>query len=120
MRSVDDLFELPAFPGDSIGLSVGDEIMTHTPTPWHSEKHEIGDTNNQRIANTWESGRTTDQSIANATFIVKAVNCHERLLNALKKMHDDYMFENDSAHRWKDNYQACQACEAIALAEDKS
>lgn len=66
---------------------------THTPTPWEACGWDIRDmpTANDRggmsgglmIATTRDSGHRTDQ-VANAAFIVRAVNAHDDLVSALK------------------------------------
>ena len=70
---------------------------THTPTPWKVNyaqeingtfKAEIlpGMNEHQAVAYTW--GATLDQTLSNAAFIVRAVNSHEHLVEALKGLFD--------------------------------
>lgn len=67
--------------------------MTHTPTPWkvlgytpYGEDYRITDDigNDIAIVPHWDD-EAKIEARANAAFIVKAVNCHEELLEALKE-----------------------------------
>jgi hypothetical protein len=68
-------------------------IQQHTPTPWslfgngHCIKgsHETGEAG---IAMCSMAKRTPEENAINAAFIVKAVNHHEALVEALKGLHD--------------------------------
>lgn len=65
------------------------KTIEHTPTPWKSEGHDIVSVNPDRhIAAIirHNPGTTVDEQIANASFIVRAVNCLEenyQLLNEI-------------------------------------
>jgi hypothetical protein len=65
--------------------------MTHTPTPWHAviptidRQKMIG----HPIINN-DDGESIDNYEANAKFIVRAVNCHDELVDALEMMMDKY------------------------------
>lgn len=63
--------------------------MTHTPTPWRLDNPEstlvIG--SNERIIADCDHPQLPDTEIeANAAFIVRAVNCHDDLVSALKNV----------------------------------
>lgn len=72
------------------------ELKKHTPGPWKSDEmaedmalFHITGPDGRRVASV--DCRTTfmedvDEAAANAAFIVRAVNCHEELLAALKSM----------------------------------
>lgn len=81
-------------------IGIKGETMTtqpHTPTPWHTGKtlvsykdpmfsHTaiVNKADTLRIANV--AGVGDADSKANAAFIVKAVNCHEELVEALQRV----------------------------------
>ena len=54
--------------------------VAHTPTPWDYDKFKASIIKVNKAA-----GYTGSTAEANAKFIVKAVNCHEELTQALKK-----------------------------------
>lgn len=68
--------------------------QAHTSTPWRVDSFEGRDLQNKRTST--HCIRTADESekiallgenkIANAQFIVKAVNCHDELVETLKKI----------------------------------
>ncbi len=64
----------------------------HTPTPWNiSQEHyhhfnTIKDKKGNHIANCSGSGHSLEEAQANAFFIVKAVNSHEKLVEALSSI----------------------------------
>lgn len=67
--------------------TASDSKPQHTPTPWKSEGHDIVSVNPDRhIAAIirHNPGTTVDEQIANASFIVRAVNCHEDLMRLAK------------------------------------
>jgi len=55
--------------------------MKHTPTPWEVQGDYWIKGNNQKVASVFEGDDEQDQ--ANAAHIVKAVNAHEKLLEAV-------------------------------------
>ena len=55
----------------------------HTPTPWVIFKAGIGEENGDGIASLWREG---DEREANAALIVRAVNAHEALVEALESL----------------------------------
>jgi len=58
-------------------------VSEHTPTPWHSDLSTV---HGPEIDAEYQEKQIVCSVInrADAAFIVKAVNCHEELLNALK------------------------------------
>lgn len=67
--------------------------MAHTPLPWECREDEdghfeiVGD--RQGLDITWIAdsiGGLGEEEKANAEFIVKAVNCHQELVDALKSI----------------------------------
>jgi len=77
--------------------------MTHTPTPWRVEQEStqiwnVIDEQDQTTyalgypivtcrtspCSSWAKGPNVDEGEANAAFIVKAVNSHEKLVEALR------------------------------------
>jgi len=107
----------------------------HTPTPWKSiredyrgnaDKLVIHSSDDHRIAvvdvTKWEDDERgfTEIEEANAAFIVRAVNCHEDLLIAMKKIKEWYAPTANGG--WADHQDAITyqlACQAIARAEEK-
>ena len=84
----------------------------HTPTPWSikiGNMKKVGTV--YLIAN--EKGIDKEESIANSAFIVKAVNSHEKLVEALK-------FAIEYAIEYKYNYGQWfeTATEALKQAEE--
>lgn len=61
---------------------------THTPTPWHVNYHEIVAANHTRPCHMSTSLNmfAPGESEANAAFIVRAVNCHQELIDTLKDL----------------------------------
>jgi hypothetical protein len=63
---------------------------THTPTPWHIEY--LPDCDNPPFLKDVEnnfapiSGRDNDQAKANAAFIIKAANLHDRMIAVLRTL----------------------------------
>jgi hypothetical protein len=58
--------------------------MTHTPTPWllGNDRETIIATDDDIVV---DCGiRRAEEAEANAAFIIRAVNCHEELLDAVK------------------------------------
>lgn len=60
--------------------------MKHTPTPWRVAErwHVITDDNGQWLADTVTVQRLNEEEAANAAFIVRAVNSHNALVDALR------------------------------------
>lgn len=68
-------------------------MAEHTPTPWHFEELEHRpdgcgyirhETDRFEISHHGDTGRTREENLANAALIVKAVNSHDALVNALQ------------------------------------
>ena len=84
-------------------------IPSHTPTPWKvGEEYEILGPNEKVVATTYHNRPEVE---ANAAFIVRAVNAHEELLEALRYVVDS-----------GESYERVQeiAVQAIAKAEGRS
>lgn len=63
----------------------------HTPTPWHiSDEHRIVDEQGGLVADVKYAKATTAEAMADAEFISRAVNSHEALLEAAKKVVKEY------------------------------
>lgn len=66
-------------------------MSTHTPTPWKTEyenefgpEYELFGPDGRRVLQyNWNSDRQAEVE-ANAAFVVRAVNCHDDLVAALK------------------------------------
>lgn len=75
--------------GKHLGQLCSESKPQHTPTPWKSEGHDIVSVNPDRhIAAIirHNPGTTVDEQIANTSFIVRAVNCHEFLIKTLEEI----------------------------------
>ena len=89
----------------------------HTTTPWGftydgSSDWSIGqaeDPQGMVVCNIWD--RNDDRARANAAFIVRAVNVHEKLLANLKWLHETCKCHEQGTEN------ECSAVEAIAKAE---
>ena len=74
-----------------------------TPRPWRTQAtwpHLVhGGPHNRQIADTREAHCTcyTEEEAANAALIVKAVNAHDALVEALRAVEADYMDRGDCA-----------------------
>ena len=103
--------------------------MKHTELPWHiggdgADIFSVGKQENQsdaiHIADVQpENSGLLGMSVvdaANAAFIVKAVNNHERLLEALKDLEIESSFAENKHHDLEDSIM--RAKEAIKQAED--
>jgi len=99
----------------------------HTPLPWETT-HDLNDTFNTQIWNSGTetliadcdmlNGQSAKTSQANAAFIVKAVNCHYELLEALKMVRDaDEDCKKDGLPRWCTDIARAKIDAAIAKAE---
>lgn len=65
--------------------------MKHTPTPWTYDSGWLYDSNMNRIANTESSSFVTyKEDLNNLSHIVKCVNMHDELVEALKAQEDLY------------------------------
>lgn len=92
--------------------------MTHTPTPWKVDIRGFifSDAKDCVVA----VGPTNDKGAYkhNAAFIVRAVNCHEELVECLKKLVSD-MNSGMSLPSPTVEYEIKLALKAIAKAEGK-
>jgi hypothetical protein len=96
--------------------------MKHTPTPWrvaieppYEESARIfsGDIYLGSLGN---SDQTKDETRANAEFIVRAVNSHDALVAALRRI---MPHQQSSTHSHDCGCSYCEAVNALALAEGK-
>jgi hypothetical protein len=87
----------------------------HTPTPWRIEEKAIQNTQGLTM-HRWfmASDGPLPLTLANAAFIVKAVNLHETLLQALITHHAH--LKVSATH----NEDECRYCQIIAKAEGKA
>lgn len=116
-------------------------MSTHTPTPWQAfefggEHPAIGikpETWAPKIqywiasvplrrapgagASIQDCGATTDEARANAEFIVRAVNSHDRLVKALRRAVNHLLMDGTHCNDVADALTQCQA--ALAAAEGK-
>lgn len=74
------------------------ENVKHTPTPWHVGPHYTSDIESSegRVAEC--RPLMTPRGIANAEFIVRAVNCHDDLVKALRMC---ARFFGDESNHWE-------------------
>lgn len=86
--------------------------VKHTPTPWHSSVNMEVDIYACGFRIACMKGGEIVRDKANAAYIVRAVNCHEELLELAKSLH---------SHLGKSNGRkiGCADCETIAKAESK-
>lgn len=101
----------------------------HTPTPWDyhlgrgkNPRFHIQTTAGYQIVMTPEvsqNGIEASAQEANAAFIVRAVNSHEAMLSALKRMLNAYEADKKHGIAFGNDNAADQAREAIAAAEGK-
>lgn len=61
----------------------------HTPTPWKVADEYIFDRHRNEIATTTTSGLSFEEDEANAAHIVKCVNAHDDLVEALETLRSD-------------------------------
>jgi len=70
-------------------------MSNRTPTPWHFEELDRRPdgcgylrcaADNLEISHHGDMGRSREENLANAAFIVKAVNSHDKLVEALKEI----------------------------------
>ena len=59
------------------------KITTHTPTPWRNDLHNNILAGDVTVATVWGDNKDKPTK-ENAAFIVRAVNSHEALLEAVK------------------------------------
>lgn len=78
------------------------EKVTHTPTPWHLEKSGYTQTSvyiyseiGKPLAHTVTPDFGLDEQEANAAFIVRAVNSHDTLVDAIKFAISDPEYDKD-------------------------
>ena len=63
----------------------------HTPTPWTQNSHAIEATDlddprmTLHIASVWDNGIPSPVATANAAFIVRACNAHEKIVDILQR-----------------------------------
>lgn len=88
--------------------------QTHTPTPWKVNGRWIETDREEGIAKVGEW--VSPLSLANATFIVRAVNSHEELLEALRREHEKVVDELTGSQHGS----LCLVCALIAKAEGQS
>lgn len=74
----------------------------HTPTPWYADINFITDGQRNEVAHITSYHMTLHEECANAAHIVKCVNMHDELVEALsamvrngRKQGWDYNYEND-------------------------
>lgn len=60
----------------------------HTPTPWYFSpiSCDVWANPGFTICEVYPSGHETEEKKANAEFIVRAVNCHDELVEALQRL----------------------------------
>lgn len=96
------------------------DIAQHTPTPWFNNGCQVEAKTrlNTIICTTGGNGvqyaaKTIEEAKSNAAFIVKAVNCHEIMLRALKECAANWGNPQDAGAR------RMLVDAALAAAEDK-
>jgi len=72
----------------------------HTPTPWEQVGQHISDGDCGEIASTSDSNFEYDVDLANAAHIVKCVNLHPELIEALRFARCKFM--NDYHNRYNE------------------
>ena len=88
---------------------------SHTPTPWDMKSGEDGFDILGADGNiVMETLNPNSMEIANAAFIVQAVNCHEELVDELKSWHLECLVCKGDV-----NSGACQTAKVLAKAEGK-
>ena len=91
--------------------------MKHTPTPWKVNKRAafLVEAENRSIGSVGGYSDGTDdthfENKANAAFIVKAVNSHDKLLNTLKEV-EYFLTQIDPVH-WPSRKGARQEIAAV-------
>lgn len=77
--------------------SVESERASHTPTPWHFDELESRpdgcgyircEADPLEISHHGDMSRSREENLANAAFIVKAVNSHDALVAELRRLHE--------------------------------
>ncbi len=90
--------------------------MKHTATPWHFTIEKTVyfiETDSYVIARIYDEH---DEDHENARFIVRAVNCHAELLEALEYIVNDVPAPGEDARLTAEGYN--KACEAIRKATE--
>lgn len=104
--------------------------QSHTPTPWEMDmenptepKYYIQSKTGIYIAEV-SSDASNEEAFANATYIVKAVNAHEKLVEASKAILNELRnLRDDEPSKWNElvSIELCNAWDllknALALAE---
>lgn len=93
---------------------------SHTPTPWFIKNGQLK--GQGLTTGVLYGGNPTELWRANAAFIVKAVNCHEELVEALqetKKMTDELLrtMDIDEDHWYRDDLVGLRVSVIQALAK---
>ena len=92
-------------------------MAEHTPTPWHFDEltdrpDGLGyvrcETDNLEISHHGDRGRSRDENLANAAFIVKAVNNHVALVKALGDLLEYCDVDSDGETDWERTVTAAQ------------
>jgi hypothetical protein len=60
--------------------------VTHTELPWIASGVSVIGADKRRVCSTVTDHRSYDDDSENAAFIVKAVNAHDKLVEALKRI----------------------------------
>lgn len=87
----------------------------HTPTPWHNKYYYIYDENGNDIADSISS-KSFGLSEANAAHIVKCVNMHDELVEALKVSNEklyNLLFDGEDHPLIKANNEALKKAGAL-------
>jgi hypothetical protein len=100
--------------------SVDKESLTtqHTPTPWNVNGLSIEDQNGDLIG-FLNAGDGVATAHEDAAFIVRAVNCHEELIEALRSLFGAIKFSGWNIDDLKWTQPMAEARKAIAKAEGK-
>lgn len=93
------LNETPTKGADTMKNTINQKEVKHTPTPWKvknyngNNKFRIVGADDSAITNL--TGQYLGEEKTNAQFIVKAVNCHDDLVEALKTVLNGTEFMTD-------------------------
>ena len=87
-------------------------MTDHTPTPWHYWPHFDNGVITEDSMGVHIVRMTGVNTLANAEFIVRAVNCHDELVKALEAVVRDWDSPDVSPERIRD-----QAIAALAKAK---
>ncbi len=94
----------------------------HTPTPWKLHDMETATVvgpDHLAIADCNARSRSTDECIENAAYIVRAVNCHQELLESLREVTAMLEGAYDGKEDEEVTLAVTSALKAIAKAEGK-